>query len=268
MCNLRCIHCAYGLELTPRRVPALIDVALVNRVLDQVGHVDTCYPALWGEPTLHSQLLEILKAIRPHATTVVLTTNGTLVDERLAAGIAASVDRILVGIPAASVAGYQAMCGVDRFDAALRGLRLLVAEAPQETSWVFVVTSMNEGETEAARELAAELDVGIYFKSAYMPPGATIGPSSAQHLSRYDADGSPRMNQLTCRGFWDAMQVQSDGLVTTCCYDFSNTMVVGDARTQHVIDEVWRGAAYRALRENHLAGRLASFCRTNCGMPL
>jgi pyruvate-formate lyase-activating enzyme len=268
VCNLRCIHCVYSLGLTSHRAPTLIDLSLVNRVLEQVGHVETCYPALWGEPTLHPRLIEVLDAIRPHAATVSLTTNGVLVNERLAAGIAQRVDHILVGIPAASAAGYRTMCGVDRFDAALGGLRLFAAEAPEKTSWVFVVTSANEGEVDAACVLADEIGVAPAFKSAYLAPGIGVAPPSAACLSRYAANGKLRANRLACRSFWDTLQVQSDGLVTTCCYDFGGEIVVGDARAQHVIDDVWRGPTYQALRENHLAGRLASFCRTNCGMPL
>jgi len=267
VCNLRCIHCVYSLGLTPHRAPTLIDLDLVRRVLDQVGHVESCYPALWGEPTLHPRLLEVLDTIRPHAATVPLTTNGVLVDERLAAGIASRVDQILVGIPAASAVGYRTMCGVDRFDAAMRGLRLLAEAAPEKTSWIFVVTSANEGEIDSARELAAEVGVAPAFKSAYLAPGIGVPPASAACLSRYATDGSLRADRLACRTFWDAMQVHSDGCVTTCCYDFGGEVVVGDARTQHIIDDVWRGEAYNKLRADHLAGRLASFCRTNCGMP-
>jgi hypothetical protein len=115
--------------------------------------------------------------------------------------------------------------------------------------------------------LAAEVGVKFGVKSAYLLPGVKVGPQSAAHLSRYAVDGSPRVDPLTCRDFWDAMQVLADGKITTCCYDFRNEVVVGDAHTQHVINDVWYGPAYQALRENHLAGRLASFCRSNCGRP-
>jgi len=267
VCNLRCIHCAYSIGLTPHRTPTFIDVDLVNRVLEQVGYVDTCYPALWGEPTLHPQLLDVLVAIRPRAKSVVLTTNGVQVTEQLAASIARRVDRVLVGIPAATATMYQTMCGMDRFDDAMRGLRLFIADAPQKTSWIFVVTSANEGEADAARVLAAELGVDLVFRSAFLAPGIKVGPASTAALSRYTADGTPRGDRLGCRAFWEAMQIQADGKVTTCCYDFHDEVVVGDANTQHVINDIWNGAAYQALRENHLAGKLATFCRDNCGTP-
>lgn len=267
VCNLRCIHCAYGLGMTPLRTPHFIDLGLVNRVLERVGQVESCYPALWGEPTLHPQFLDVLAAIRPHARIVVLTTNGIEVNERLAAGISQHVDSIVVGIPAATASTYETICGVDRFDAAMRGLKLLAAVAPHKTSWVFVALSANEHEMDAARVLAAEIGATLSFKLAYLPPGTKVGPASAAHLSRYATDGSPRADRMACRTFWDAVQVQSDGKVTTCCYDFGNEVVVGDALAQHVIDDVWCGSAYQTLRENHLAGRLASFCRDNCGLP-
>lgn len=265
-CNLRCAYCVHGAGLLPRRTPALIDLGLVGRVLAQVGQVQTCYPALWGEPTLHPQLLEILGAVRAHARSVVLTTNGTQVDERTAAGIARRVDRVLVGFPAATAATYAAICGADQFDAAVRGLRLLAAELPQATSWVYVVTRANEHEIDAARALAAQLGVDLLLKPAWLLPGARAAAAAARALGRYDAAGTPRVDPHTCRAFWEALQVLADGRVTTCCYDFGNEVVVGDAGTQHVIDDIWHGAAYAALRAEHTAGRLAGFCQRNCGM--
>lgn len=265
VCNLRCNHCACGLGLTPKRAVAYMDLALVQRVLTQVGQVQTCYPALWGEPTLHPQLIEVLAAIRPHATSVVLTTNGVAVDDLLANHIARRVDRILVGIPAATATTYQAVCGVDRFDAAIAGLCRLAAEAPQTTSWVFVVTSANEHEADTARILASRLGFDLQLKSAFMPAEFTAHPPAAAHLSRYVVDGTPRVDPRSCRDFWDALNVLADGQVTTCCYDFRNEVVIGDANTQHVLDDIWNGAAYQTLRVNHLTGPLAGFCQRNCG---
>ena len=128
VCNLRCNHCVHGLGLLPPRGQPYLDLALLYRVLGQIGQVETCYPALWGEPALHPQLLEILSAIRSHATSVTLTTNGVAVDARLAVGIVRLVDRVVVGIPAATAATYLSICKVDRFDAALHGLQLLAAD--------------------------------------------------------------------------------------------------------------------------------------------
>jgi MoaA/NifB/PqqE/SkfB family radical SAM enzyme len=265
VCNLRCTHCACGLGLTPKRAQPYLDLALAQRVLAQVGHVVTCYPALWGEPTLHPQLIEVLGAIRPHATSVVLTTNGVAVDARLANGIARRVDRTLVGIPAATATTYTAICGVDRFEAALSGLQRLALEAPAATTWVYVVTRENEGEADAARQLAARLGVDFTLKPVYAPAEFQGRPATAAHLSRYDAAGAPRADLLACRDFWAALQVLADGRVTTCCYDYHNEIVIGDATTQHVLDDLWNGPAYQELRANHLAGDLAAFCQRNCG---
>ena len=265
VCNLRCNHCVHGLGLLPPRAQPYLDLALLYRVLGQIGQVETCYPALWGEPTLHPQLIEVLGTVRAHAKMVVLTTNGVAVDERLAAGIARYANRTLVGIPAATAATYRAVCGADRFEAALAGLQRLALEAPATTSWLYVVTSANEGEVDTARQLAARLGIDFQPKSAYLLPGAQIGPATGA-LSRYHADGTPRVDPQTCRAFWEALQVLADGTVTTCCYDYGNEVVIGDANTQHVLDDLWNGPRYQELRAQHLAGQLAPFCQRNCGM--
>ncbi len=263
VCNLRCRHCPCGEGLTPQRARPYMDLALAGRVLAQVGRVTECYPALWGEPTLHPCLLDLLALIRPYAHRVTLTTNGVNVDARLAAGIARLVDHVLVGVPAGTASGYHAFCGADRFEDALRGLRLLAAEAPQRTEWIFVTTSANVGEADVARAAAAELGVSFRLKSVWLRPSAPVTPAGT---SRYTADGHPLVDRATCHDFWRALQVLADGQMTTCCYDFVNEVVVGDANTQHVIDDVWRGDTYERLRAEHAAGRWAGFCCTNCGM--
>jgi MoaA/NifB/PqqE/SkfB family radical SAM enzyme len=79
-CNLRCPVCPTGLGVVNRR-PHVMDVGLFQRVVDEVGpYLLTLSLWGWGEPLLHPQLSEILKAIRNYPIATLLSTNGQNLD--------------------------------------------------------------------------------------------------------------------------------------------------------------------------------------------
>ena len=80
-CNLGCPVCPVGAGALSRE-PQLMDVELFRRVIDEVGpYLLTASLWGWGEPLLHPELREILKAIRKYKIATLLSTNGQMLDE-------------------------------------------------------------------------------------------------------------------------------------------------------------------------------------------
>jgi len=73
---------------------------------------------------------------------------------------------------------------------------------------------------------------------------------------RYRQLDSPK---TTCgRPATGPVQVQWNGDVVPCCWDYDNKMVLGNAST-HTIEEILKGDSYKALRNAHAAGNFKKY---------
>jgi cyclic pyranopterin phosphate synthase len=120
-CNLRCVFChmegqpAASQELTPDQIERAV------RAAREVG-IDRV-KLTGGEPTLRSDIVEIVRRIRPHMDEVSMTTNGLALD-RLAGPLArAGLDRVNVSLPSLDAKVYEELTGVDGMGRAVEGIR-------------------------------------------------------------------------------------------------------------------------------------------------
>jgi len=123
-CNLRCVFChmegqpVATEELSPAEVEAIVRAA-VRVGIDRVKLTG-------GEPTLRSDLAEVVGRIAPLVHEVSMTTNGILL-ERLAPSLrAAGLARVNVSLPSLDAKTYQELTGVDGMEATVRGIRAAV----------------------------------------------------------------------------------------------------------------------------------------------
>jgi len=66
-------------------------------------------------------------------------------------------------------------------------------------------------------------------------------------------------NKKTCgRPFNGPFQIQWDGVVVPCCYDYNNAIVLGNVSSQ-TVSEVLKGEPYRRLRGAHRSGEFERF---------
>jgi len=129
-CNLRCVMCHFARPETrdaPRVEFTLSDLTrLEHEVLPHVKHA--CLSA-GTEPLMWKGFPELLATFaRARVPEVEMITNGTLIDEELAARIVScGVTRVQLSVDGATRETYEAIRHNARFDDFLRGLRLLVA---------------------------------------------------------------------------------------------------------------------------------------------
>jgi MoaA/NifB/PqqE/SkfB family radical SAM enzyme len=80
-CNLRCPVCPTGIR-SVRRAPQAMDPGLFERLMAEVGpYLLTASLWAWGEPLLHPQLDEVLRAARGYPVAMLVSTNGQNLDD-------------------------------------------------------------------------------------------------------------------------------------------------------------------------------------------
>ena len=105
-----------------------MDVDLFERLINQVGpYLLTASPWAWGEPLLHPQLGDILRAIRKHKIATFLSTNGQLLnnDKILSALISEPPTYLIVAIDGLTDEINSKFRSGAKFEPALSGIRKL-----------------------------------------------------------------------------------------------------------------------------------------------
>ncbi|KAB2851989.1 MAG: radical SAM protein, partial [Anaerolineae bacterium] len=126
-CNLRCIHCrrvTVAGQLTPQDLTTADAFAMIDAIA-AVGK--PVFVLSGGEPLFRPDIFEIARYATDAGLPVALATNGTLIDEAVAARIHASgIRRVSISFDGADAGTHDAFRGLPgSFEAAIVGFRAL-----------------------------------------------------------------------------------------------------------------------------------------------
>lgn len=239
-CNLHCVFCPTG-NGTLRRPRGYMQEPVLARALRGAGPLEYALLFQWGEPLLHPRFEQLARRVRQSGARTLLTTNGTLLDERrVAMVLRAEVDRVTVSVDG-DASTHQAVRGAPlaRTQAGLD--RLLKARGDSARPAV-EVSMVVAPETEHA---------AAAFRAAY---GGRVDRVQQIPLLTHG------QRRTRCREPWrGGLVVLQDGRVTVCCVDHEGELAVGDVRKDRLRD-LFNGEKMRALRQRHACGDLPEVC--------
>ncbi|MCI4366451.1 MAG: GTP 3',8-cyclase MoaA [Thermoplasmata archaeon] len=162
-CNLRCVFCHMEgqpksrAELTPEEIERAVRAAAASGI-DRVKLTG-------GEPTLRTDIVEIIARISPHVEEVSMTTNGLLLESLAGPMHRAGLDRVNVSLPSLDPATYERLTGVDGVGRAVRGIRAAKAAglAPIKLNVVALAGLTDEKEA-VDRLIAFAHEVGAWVQ--------------------------------------------------------------------------------------------------------
>jgi MoaA/NifB/PqqE/SkfB family radical SAM enzyme len=240
-CNLRCSFCPTGNGLM-QRPRGFMEPALFRRAVQGAGPLEFALLFQWGEPLLHPRFGELARFARDRGARTLVTTNGTLLDERrVEALLDAGVDRVTVSVDGDEHT-HAAVRGVplERTVAGLR--RLLGARDARGAAMAVDVSMVVAPETEQATQAFARRFEGQVDRVQAIPL-LTKGA-----------------RRTRCREPWrGGLVVLQDGRVTVCCVDHDGDLAIGDVRQDRLRD-LFNGPGMRALRRRHRCGDLPALC--------
>jgi radical SAM protein with 4Fe4S-binding SPASM domain len=181
-CNLRCTHCFAG-EL-PRKTE--LSLAQMDRLFAELASLGSFRLGLTGgEPLLRKDLLDIVDAATSHGLHPCLTTNGLLIDERIARELGKREWVWLnVSLEGATATSNDRVRGLGTFTEVKRRLRILAEHA--RFTIAFTITSANAEEVEACAALARELGAHTaVFRPLYPVGVAREHPELMPSFSQY-----------------------------------------------------------------------------------
>ncbi len=261
-CNLRCPMCT-----REQLVPSLsnMDLELFKRIIDQgEKYLELVVPMNLGEPLMNPQIYEIIRYCKNKGMNVLISTNGTLLNESNSRKLLESgVDYLIFSFDGASkeiYEKYRAGAEFEKVRANLLSFFRMKREMKSRTHCVIqmVILKDNQGEIKAFRDMWEAEGVEVRLK-----PNLVLGEEFSIPRTLED---NPAALKKPCFHLWrGSFVVRVDGIVFPCCWSY-NSLPVGDLKTQS-LDEIWNSPEMVALRKKHVDGSAHQIptCR-NCSL--
>lgn len=256
-------HCPYTCVMCPRpgrmeRALGFMEPEAYRAVIDEVAGYDEPVRSLeielfhFGESLLHPELPAMVRYASERGLNATLSVNAPhLTPTRADALLAAEPYRLIVSLDGYDDESYRRVRGpvADYAKAAqnLEHLAARLADAPPERTEVVVrIIELHElrdhiaGAREQWEALGLAVEVRPFFPWTE-PELAELG----------DIPRNPPW--MPCAFPWKHLVVQWDGTVVPCCRDCNGELALGNVH-QQTLEEIWNGAAYARLREQHATG--------------
>jgi MoaA/NifB/PqqE/SkfB family radical SAM enzyme len=284
ICNLRCPLCPTGLGILARErgrmslenFKALIDQIIPYAYLVELYNL--------GEPFLHPQIFEMIAYASSKRIALRLSTNLNRFNREMAEKtVASGLDAMIVSVDGATQEIYEKYRRGGNLERVLSNIRLLVEEkrkAGSRTPFItlrMLVNRYNEGEINALREIASELDVDAFTIGTLFVDTTDRGQVEEwlprrEELSFYDYSAEKLENVWHCADLWESVTINWDGGLAPCCWlhqkkhDYENAF-------DRPLKAIWNGDAYVSSRRvfafgGSKPGPVTTICTVCKGRPL
>lgn len=225
-CNLKCEYC-------PREQRSNhLDFNLFRKIIDECGHYGprSFSLHLFGEPLLYPSIIEAIRYIKAKNKrhTVLLTTNGTLLNKFADELVAVGVDKIIWS--------WRRNNFTPRTIEVLKRIgliRLLIEETPKEEFEVW--SKFPEVEIKHLHNYGGNID------------------TSKWHNEKVPA-------RHPCYHLWLAPAIRWNGEIVECCNLPESGKDVLGIYGETTLAKVWAGPKLKALRDAHLSGVYPGVC--------
>jgi MoaA/NifB/PqqE/SkfB family radical SAM enzyme len=232
-CNTACEMCPRGVMTRPQRMMSwkVFETAMGLLLPTDIPMISLVG---FGEPSLHSKLIEMVNYIRNHRSDIIIkmTTNGSrlsgaYMDDLYAAGL----DLLEISVVGSDAATYQRMMGGLQLEPVLRAIRHL-----NSRGFLYLLTTILTGqqgstETRAFWEAhgATHVEIkGLHRRGGYLAPrllGSSLG-SYLRRESNRDAVDSCQVD--ACHKLYMFLHVNADGNFIPCVQEINNRNILTD----------------------------------------
>ena len=265
-CNFQCKFCPNGdrelIRLTGR-FQGFMKLDLLKKIVDDLADFQRQIKVLRlykdGEPFLNKNLAQMVAYAKNSGCVQYIdtTTNASLLDpEKVKPVIDAGLDKINISVYGMIGQTYKEFCRYDfDFSQFLRNL-----------SWLYENKGSCEIVVKIPNELLGRKNKEEFFKvfgdisdrvfvENFAPcwPDFDVRNRTGVKLDRGIYD-QPIGSTNVCPYIFYSMSANADGLVSTCFLDWGRKLVIGDAKTERMID-IWNSTAMNNHRFLHLEGR-------------
>lgn len=244
-CNYNCIICPR--ERLTRKIETMsigLFKFLLDKVINESNQFNTVtFPGM-GEPLLDESLDEkILYAKKKDFNVLILTNGSMLTVERFKRLEDIGVDSIRISMYGDTPESYGSIHGINsNFFERVKNNLTKIAEKKKHTKILFtynVVTDVNE----------SDLGSWIDYWENRVDLLEVWRPHNWVNAKNYRSVQTGKLK--TCGRPWKTpIQIQVDGTVNMCCFDFNGELLLGDLKTQS-LSEIFESEMFKKILRHH-----------------
>lgn len=287
-CNYRCAHC----QVTHwDHARTNLDIAGLNRILDQFPRVAEVTLQGMGEPLLNRRTPALLRRLAERGIRVDLTTNGSVMTDEVRDALLQTRTRVTFSLDGATPEVFETIRVRSSFDRVSTNVRRLTEARSSRNAGRrpridarMVVTTRNVHELPDVVRLAAQLGLDAVVAHTVLVdwgrrdmedvnlgtrvrghPGLSGRVAEAERVAAQVGIGFSLSGELydrdqVCRWPWTRPFISAAGDVMPCCVlSDPARFAVGNLHRQNIRD-IWNNAAYRQLRSRLASGRIPAAC--------
>lgn len=299
-CNFNCRYCIHGIGPQPKEY---LNTEVALRAIDEAADLGVVTVSLMGgEPTLHPDFPEIVSAVVRHNMQCFFSTNGSLLDEKMADALAASgVHTVQVSLDTPSPDTHhfltrskdtfdQVVTGIDRLKA--RGLRVRTRSVMtphnchQVAELIHLFISHEVDHIDICTERIGSCEgLGINRMDGWgtgqiermhdqIKEEIARYPDKAIFFVNSDSDWTKASEVVRCGSLTSVMIVHSNGSVSVCEMIRDDPEVSYGNIHRSSLKEIWAGPAHQkilasATDRSHVDSLCADcqrldYCATGC----
>jgi radical SAM protein with 4Fe4S-binding SPASM domain len=278
VCNFSCSYCPHSFDDYRERAGGLSSLTVEScaKVLDEIatmGRLRTLNFYMLGEPYANRSLPAFIAMAKERdvADRIIVTTNGTLLNEQMAnETIASGLDFLRISIYGSTAERQREVTRskipLDRIIANIRQLRLMREAMGVFKPYIYckMIDSGDAAENANFLKIFAPLSDEIEIEAAmnwnldedeHSLSGLNSALQKTTHLLQAKS---------ACPFPFYTLVINADLRVSVCCVDWEKATTIGNLATQSLKD-IWNGEALRDFQLTHLAGERHTIeaCR-NC----
>lgn len=230
-----------------------------------------------GEPLLDPDIIRKIEKAHKRRLFVALSTNAMAIEQSMAEALCQSrLSKIIISLDGADNDSYEQYRAGGNQNQVLEAIQHLSTARQKVKNCKLIIEvqmlvfSFNEDQRHELKKLALKHGADhVVFKAPqfYDSVSAAKNMSSLPAFQRYkrNADGRVFLQSRKvrfCKRLWSTLVVNSDGVVSACCYDKFSQYIMGRADEKKAA-LIWKGDLYCSFRKEWLRGRGPAMC-SNC----
>jgi len=261
ICNLKCPLCPTGNGLLTKK-KGYMGLKNYKKVIDKLG--PTAFSVtLWnyGEPSLNKEFFEMIKYAKLKGLKVITSTNGILFKNKdnIQKLIDSGLDELVLAVDGATDETYSKYRKNGNFQVLVEGIKELSKLKKEKKSYFpflsmqFIIMKENEHEVEEIQNLAKDLGVNeLILKTVFL----FNDPSKAEKFLPLNKEYSRYVDNEKCKdsfipgcdGLWTGVNINYDGSVVVCCFDYSESFLVGNIFEDDFENDIWNSEQMQKFR--------------------
>ncbi|NVK18596.1 MAG: radical SAM protein [Methylocystaceae bacterium] len=255
-CNFRCLMCPTG-TFSMKRKSGFMTEELFYKILDEVKEHKTPLRFIrFGEPTMHKQLVEFIRAATDAGSLTHINTNGSYLNEKMITELMdAGLSSLKFSFQGIDAKSFEEMRNTDFYNELVDIIRLTRdLRGEREQPFLQVSTSITYETLEQVQAfrklmegLVDQVSVGRTVMEHLDIESVRMRPKEVEMLKMLKAEESVVKKHPECPEVYDKLSINFDGTVTACCGDSDNLMLIGDLE-ESTISEIWKSKRLNKYR--------------------